>query len=201
MGLIQHAEDHVSLGIHGRLALTSVNAEWFAAHRNEVPLMLRPPDEVVTDRREGDNVMCTAGLTVLASAIAWSGIQDQATNLGVSSSYLTPLWGAVGNGSPVTPAASDTALVAELERQTVGASASSPATASIPSQFTWLFYFPQPATAWTVTEAGVFCNGSSNDATIASAGVMLDHWALSPSVSVPTTDTLILQCSFSITGV
>ena len=186
-----------SVTFHGRLSVTSVDARWFERHREDASLMMRPPDSAITDRREGDNVMCTAGLTVLAAALVWSGIQDQAANLGVSSTYLTPLWGAVGSGSG-TVSASDTALFTELGRQTVGAGASVPATSSLAAQLTWLFYFPQPSVSWTVTEAGVFANGSSDDSSLATAGVLLDHWAFSPTLTVPTTDTLILQSSFSI---
>lgn len=149
------------------------------------------PDGTVRDRREGRNIVCTNGFTVLAAALVWSGIQDQAANLGVTSpTYLTPLWGAVGSGSG-TPAKSDTALFSELGRQTVGAGASSPATVSVSAQATWLFYFPQPGSTWTVTEAGVFANGTS----AAGSGTLVDHWAFSPSVSVPTSDTLLLEVS------
>jgi len=156
------------------------------------------PDGSVRDRREGDNIMCLAGKTVLASALVWSGIQDQASNLGITTStYLTPLWGAVGSGAG-TVANTDALLFNELGRQTVGAGAFSPATASISAQVTWLFYFPAPATAWTVTEAGVFANGTSSNATVAQAGTLIDHWAFSPPLSVPTTDTLLLQATFSI---
>lgn len=168
--------------IKGRLSLTVVK-----------------PDGSIRDRREGDNIMCTAGKTALAASLVWSGIQDQADNLGVTSpTYLTPLWGAVGSGAG-TVAASDTLLFSELSRQTVGAGAFSPATPSITAQVTWLFYFPQPATTWTVTEAGVFANGTSSAATVATAGSLIDHWAFSPSITVPTTDSLILQATFSIT--
>lgn len=172
------------LGIHGRLSLTVLDE-----------------DEQIVDYREGDNVMCTAGLTVLASALVWSGIQDQAAALGVTTpSYLTPLWGAVGSGVG-TVAPSDVLLFNELGRQTVGAGASSPATPSINALCTWLFYFPQPTSTWTVTEAGVFANGSSNATNTSTAGVMLDHWAFSPSVTVSPANTLILQASFTIAGV
>lgn len=171
------------MGIHGRLSLTVVR-----------------PDGTVRDRREGDNIMCTAGVSVIASALVWSGVQDQAAALGLTTpTYLTPLWGAVGSGAG-TVAASDVALFTELGRQTVGAGAAGPATASIPASVTWLFYFPQPSVTWVVTEAGVFANGSADPSTPATAGVLLDHWGVSPSVTVPTTDTLILQASFSITG-
>lgn len=149
------------------------------------------PDGTIRDRREGRNVVCTTGYTALAAALVWSGIQDQADNLGVTSAtYLTPLWGAVGSGSG-TPAKSDTALFTELGRQTVGAGASSPATSSIAAEATFLFYFPQQLVTWTVTEAGAFAGGTS----AAGSGTLLDHWAFSPSVTVPTTDTLLLQVS------
>lgn len=169
------------LHIKGRLSLTVVDS-----------------DGVVVDEREGDNVMCTAGLGVIASALVWSGLQDRADNLGVTTpSYLTPLWGAVGSGSG-TVAASDTLMFTELSRQMVGAGGSAPATATLPALITWLFYFPSPSVTWNLTEAGVFANGTSNPATVATAGIMLDHWAFSPTVTVTTSDTLILQASFSI---
>ena len=167
-------------GINGHLSLTVLDE-----------------NENVVDFREGDNIMCTSGLTVIAAALVWSGIQDQAANLGVTSpSYLTPLWGAVGSGTG-TVAASNTSLFTELSRQTVGAGASSPATPSINALATWLFYFPSPATTWTVTEAGVFANATSGT----SSGFLIDHWAFSPTVTVTPTNTLILQASFTIAGV
>lgn len=168
-----------SLRIHGHLSLTVVG-----------------PDGEVRDQRDGANVMCTTGLGSLAAALVWAGLEDQAANLGVTSpTYLTPLYGAVGSGSG-TVAASDTALFAELGRQTVGAGASTPATPSIDALATWLFYFPSPASTWTVTEAGVFANATSDSGT----GAMLDHWAFSPTLTVTTADTLILQASFSVGG-
>jgi hypothetical protein len=187
VGLINWLKKPVSSGslsVHGRLSLTVLDEQ-----------------ENVVDYREGDNVMCTNGLTVIANALVWSGIQDQAASLGVTTpTYLTPLWGAVGSGVG-TVAASDTLLFNELGRQTVGAGASTPATASISAQATWLFYFPSPTTTWTVTEAGVFANGSSIPATVASAGTLLDHWAFMPSVTVTSVNTLILQATFNIAGV
>lgn len=168
------------LNLHGRLSLTVLDA-----------------DGIVKDYREGDNVMCTAGLTAIAQSLVWSGIEDQAGNIGVTTAtYLTPLWGAVGSGTGTVDAA-DTQLFTELSRQTVGAGASTPATPSINAQTTWLFYFPSPGTTWTVTEAGVFANASST----ANSGTMMDHWLFSPTVTVTTSDTLILQANFSVAGV
>jgi hypothetical protein len=183
-----------NLSINGHLSLTVVDTEWFTANKDNVSAMVLPPDSAVIDRRDGSNIMCTAGLTALAAALVWSGIQDQGANLGVTSpTYLTPLYGAVGSGAG-TVAASDTQLFTELGRQTVGAGASTPATPSITAQTTWLFYFSSPASTWTVTEAGVFANASAT----ANLGTLLDHWAFSPSVTVTTSNTLILQASFSV---
>lgn len=159
--------------------------------RGRLSLSVLRPDGTVRDRREGDNVMCTNGFTALAAALVWSGIQDQAASLGVTSpTYLTPLYGAVGSGGG-SPAKSDTQLFAELARQAVGAGAASMATPSIAAEATWLFYFPQPGTTWTVTEAGLFANATS----AADSGTMVDHWAFSPNITVLTTDTLLLQIS------
>lgn len=184
------------LSIYGRLSLTVVDTEWFNANREDTDLMLAVPDDVIEDQRIGDNTMCIGGLTVLVGAIAWSGIQDQAANLGVTvPTYLTPLYGAVGSGTGST-ANTDTQLFSELGRVTVGAGASTPATASISGQTTWLFYFSSPATTWTITEAGVFTNASATT----NSGSMLDHFLFSPNVTLPSTNTLILQTSFSFAG-
>lgn len=168
------------LGIHGRLSVTTIK-----------------PDGTIRDHREGDNITCTNGLTVIAASLMWSGLQDQAPNLGlVTPNYLTPLYGAIGTGTG-TVAASDTQLFTEYARQTVGNGAFSPATATINAQTTWLFYFASPATTQTITEAGMFANATNS----ANNGTLLDHWAFSPTVSFPTTDTLILQATFTVSGV
>lgn len=158
------------------------------------------PDGNVVDERHGNNTMCTNGMTAIANALVWSGIQDQAANLGLTTpTYLTPLWGAIGSGT--TPAtAADTLLTAELARSTVGAGSSSPATPTIASQAIWTFYFPAPTTSYTVGEAGVFANGTSSNATVQSAGILLDHWVFSPTVTVTNPNTLILQATFNLTG-
>lgn len=190
-------KSHLSdLGLEGRLTLTVVDSEWFEEHRSDVQLMLAPPDDQIVDQVHGKNTMCVAGLSVLVGAIAWSGVQDQAANIGITTAtFLTPLWGAVGTSTGTT-ANTDTQLFSELSRQSVGAAASTPATPTINGQTTWLFYFPQPATTWTVTEAGVFCNASSS----VNSGSMLDHFVFGTPLTVPPSNTLILQTSFAIAG-
>lgn len=171
--LAMKREDAISL--KGRLTVASIG-----------------PDGEITDRAEGFNVVCTTGFSALAAALVWSGIQDQATNLGISTStYLTPLYGAVGSGVG-SPAKSDTALFSELGRVAVSGGGATPASASVAAMASWLFYFPNPTSNWTVTEAGLFASATSTSGT----GSMLDHWAFSPSVSVPTTNTLVLEVSF-----
>lgn len=167
---------HEGIELHGHLKLTVLD-----------------PDGGVVDERAGENVVCTTGFTDIAAALVWAGIQDQAANLGITSpTYLTPLYGAVGSGA-ATPVKSDTQLVSELGRQTVGGGASTPASSSVAALATWMFFFPNPTTNWTVTEAGIFAYATS----AANSGSMLDHWAFSPTLSVLTTNTLILQVSFA----
>lgn len=151
---------------------------------------LGSPD-AVGEHREGGNVMCTTGYGALAAALVWAGLQDQAANLGLTSpTFLTPLYGAVGSGTG-TPSKADAALFTELGRQTVGAGASNPASSSIAAYATWLFYFPSPSVAWTVAEAGLFAGASVT----ANSGTMIDHWSFSPTLSVPTNDSLLLEIS------
>lgn len=154
-------------------------------------------DGAIVDHREGDNVVCVTGLTAMAAALVWSGIEDVAADIGVTSpTYLTPLYGAIGTGTGVV-ASTDTALFSEFSRIQVGAGASVPATPSINSQVTWQFYFPQPSTNVTITEAGIFANASAT----AGAGLMMDHWTFSPTISFVAANTLLLQVSFSLAGV
>lgn len=169
-----HAPHTDTLTVRGRLALTVLDADGTAA-----------------ERRRGDNVVCTTGWTAFAAALVWSGIQDQAANLGITSAtYLTPLYGAVGSGAG-SPAKADTQLFSELSREPVSGAGSTPASSTVAAAASWLFYFPSPASTWTVTEAGVFAGAS----TAANSGSMVDHWAFSPSLTVLTTQTLILEVS------
>ncbi len=162
------------LRLRGRLTLTALH-----------------PDGSVADRREGDNVVCTTGYSALAAALVWSGIEDQAANLGVTAAtYLTPLYGAVGSGAG-TPVKADTTLFSELGRQAVSGGGATPASSTIAAAATWLFYFPSPASTWTVTEAGLFAGATS----ASGSGSMIDHWAFSPTLTLPTTQTLVLQVS------
>lgn len=171
---------HGDIGIKGRLSITTFN-----------------PDGSVDDHREGDNVTCTNGLTIIAAALVWAGIQDVAGDLGVTTpTYLTPLYGAIGTGTG-TVAASDTTLFTEYARIQVGAGAAVPATPTLNAQTTWQFYFPQPTVTQTITEAGVFGLATS----VSGSGTMMDHWAFSPTVTFSTSNTLLLQVSFAISGV
>lgn len=176
-GRRRHVRRTEGLLLHGKLALTVLG-----------------PNGEVHDHREGDNVICTTGFTAITAALVWSGIQDQATALGATTpTYLTPLYGAVGSGAGV-PAKGDTQLFSELGRQVVGGGGATPATSTIAAQATWLFFFPNPVSTWTVTEAGVFAGATAT----ANSGSMVDHWAFSPSVSVPPADTLVLQVSLTL---
>lgn len=155
------------------------------------------PDGAPKASRRGHNTMCAAGLTALAQTIMWSGAEDVAANEGITGPlFLAPLWGAVGSGTQ-TPAATLTALAAELDRGTVSSAGFGAASGTGSASTSFVFYFPGPATAWTVTEAGLFASGSSAPG----SGSMVDYWQFSPSLSVQSPDSLVLQATFTIGGV
>ncbi len=162
--------------------------------RGDITLTVLGEDGREKHRQGGHNVLCTTGYTALAAALVWAGLQDQAASIGVTNpTYLTPLWGTVGGGAGIA-AKSDIQLFNELGRQTVSAGASAPASPSIGAQATWLFYFPVPATPWTITEAGVFAGGTS----VPNSGSLIDHYVFSPSIPLGTTDSAILQVSLTL---
>lgn len=159
--------------------------------RGHFVLTVHDADGHEVDRREGDNVICATGYTAIAAALMWSGIQDQANNLGITSpTYLTPLYGAIGSGTG-SPSSADTQLYSELERTTVGAGGNTPATTTVSALCTWAFFFPNPVSTISVTEAGVFANATDT----ANSGSMVDHWAFSPTLSVPPANSFVLQVS------
>lgn len=157
-----------------------------------------PESAAVDEHFHGTNLITTAGYTALCQALVWSGLQDQASLLGLSAAntytFLTPLWGAVGSGTSVTPAKADTQLAVELGRNTIGSGASLPASSALAAATVWQFFFPQPATSWTVTEAGVFANATS----AVNTGTLLNHLLITPNVVIPTTNTGVFQMSLQL---
>jgi hypothetical protein len=142
------------------------------------------------DMREVGNIACTAGLGWLASAIMWSGVEDQAAAQGNPFAPITaaPIYGAVGDGT-TTPTSGDAALASELGRAVVAAESFSAAT------WTWVFFFGVTAAAWTISEAGVFLNATET----AGDGKLLDRALISPSVAKPAASTATLQVTFALT--
>jgi hypothetical protein len=163
--------------------------------RGIMDLWVLGPDgwDDVHDHFSGENVVCTTGFTQFSQALVWSGIEDQAVNLGVTSpTYLAPIWGAIGTSS--TPALkADTQLGAEVTRVTVGAGGATPASPTVAALATWLFYYPNPTSAISVNEFGVFAQASS----AANAGSLLNHWVFPSTIPFPTADTLVVQVAFS----
>lgn len=150
------------------------------------------PDGSLVDTVTAPNVMCTVGLTAIASALVYAGIADQAASLGVTSAtILGPLWGAVGNGSG-TPAAADVTLFSELGRGYASAGAYVPASPSAGAQVTWVCFFGTSSADWTITEAGVFAQASS----AVNTGVLLDHASL--AVTKLAAQTAALQLMLTI---
>lgn len=165
-----------SVEIHGHLTLTRIG-----------------PDGKVLEQRAGENLVTTNGFSQIAAALVWSGIEDQAPTLGITSAtFLAPLYGAVGS-STTTPTKTDARLGAELGRATVGGAGSTPASSTVAAAATFVFYLPNPPVTWTVTEAGIFAGAT----TTANSGTLLDHWQFSPTLTVSTSDSLILQMSLT----
>jgi len=158
-------------------------------------------DDEKTSHHEADNVICIAGLSDVASAIAYLGVQDIATDIGTSPITITPLYGAIGIGDVTTtpPALTDTQLVNEVSRVTASASGFSPALGSNPGQAIWQFQFPinNTGTSYTLTEAGVFVLATS----ATNSGDMFDHAAFSPTVTWPSGQFLILSLQLSLYAV
>lgn len=136
-----------------------------------------------------ENLMCNAGMAVLASAMMWSCMQDQNANMGTPFSpiYCTPAYVAVGSGD-TSPTVNDTQLTTELGRVTIASSGYAS------DAFVLLGVFPAPASEWTVAEAGLFLQASST----ANSGYLLDHALVSPTVTVTTSQTLSAQVTFTI---
>ncbi len=71
----------VKVGIRGRLKLQT----W--------------RDGQLTGEQVAENIVCLNGLSDLAAAVAWAAAQDQGAQIGAVSNFLTPVYGAVGNGT------------------------------------------------------------------------------------------------------
>jgi len=167
--------------------------------QGEFTLTVHGPDGRIQDRRQQKNLMCSAGLAVLTSAVNWSGVVDQnlpaglglpeATAVGgipTGGIYLFPLYGAVGSSS--TPAtAGDTQLGAELGRETIANSFAAS------NQIVWTCFLPTTPVDWLISEAGMFANSSAT----ADSGALLDRTVFGSSITKPASSTGTLQISFS----
>lgn len=154
-----------------------------------ISFQLYEGDELV-DSRECRNLVTTAGLTALASALNWSAISDQAANLGLNTPYsLAPAYGAVGTGTtPVT--ALDTALTTEIQRGTVSqASAAN-------GQSALSFFFGSTQAVGTISEAGLFAGASITPG----SGILVDHVLISPPLNKTNIQTMTMQVSFTLTS-
>ena len=155
-------------------------------------------DDVCTSRHEAENTICIAGLTDVAAAISYLGVQDIATDIGTSPVVITPIYGAIGTGDVTTvpPAVTDTQLVNEIGRATASASGYAPALGSNPGQSIWQFQFPinTSGTTYTLTEAGVFVLAQD----ITNDGDLFDHAAFNPTVQWPVGQFIVLSLQLSL---
>lgn len=142
----------------------------------------------LVETRTNKNLVTTAGLAALAAALNWSGISDQAANLGLNTPYsLAPVYGAVGTGTlPVT--AIDTALGNEVARGTVSQSSASN------GQSAWSFFFGSSQAVGTISEAGAFAGATLTPG----SGILIDHVLISPAITKTNTQTMTMQVSFTL---
>lgn len=162
-------------------------------------------DNCVTGEWTNENTMCIAGLSDIAAAIAYLGVQDIANNIDTVPAVITPIYGALGNGNVTAypPSVVDTTLVNELDspygRTTASSSAFAPALGTNPAQVIWQFAFPinTSGSNFTITEAGIFA--LANDAS--GSGDMIDHAAFNPTVTWPNGQSLILSLQLSLYAV
>ena len=154
-----------------------------------------------TARWETDNTVCIAGLTDVAGALSYLGVQDIADEIGTSPYVITPIYGALGTGDVTTnpPSVSDIQLVNEITRTTATASGFVPALGANPGQAVWQFQFPinNSGADYVLTEAGVFT--LAEDITI--NGDLLDHAAFNPLATLPAGQSLILSLQLSLYAV
>lgn len=197
MGSVIEMSD--SARVMGRIAVATYEFrdEWKGLSKKALlkEMLQVQPDESTTV----DNVMCVNGLGLLVQALNWSGVEDQNANMGspFSTTYLAPLYGAVGTGNTAV-VDTDTQLTAESTnspRTTVTAGATQNASHLNPSAVSWSFIFGLPVSGSTVVaEAGLFGQATS----VANSGQIIDHALISPTVTQGPTQlmTLIVTLSF-----
>jgi hypothetical protein len=157
--------------------------------------------DILIQHHEAENTICSAGLTDVAGALAYLGVEDIADQIGTSPYVITPLYGAIGTGDVANtpPAVSDVQLLNEISRSTASASGYVPALGANPGQAVWQFQFPinNDPTAYTLTEAGVFVLAED----ITNMGDLFDHAAFNPTVTWPIGQSLVLSLQISLYAV
>jgi hypothetical protein len=155
----------------------------------------------IVNKYEADNTICIAGLSGVASALSYLGVQDIASNIGSTPVIITPLYGAVGVGDVTTtpPSVNDTQLAYEVSREPAADSGFAPAVGVNPAQSIWQFQFPINNTGGDIllTEAGVFILASPN----INSGDMFDHAAFAPTVTWASGQSLVLSLQISLYAV
>ena len=176
------------LGLRGRVLATTY--QWRGDYERSLTC---EPDET----RVSHNILCDNGLTLLTSAIAWSCGEDQNANMGApmpsAGIYAAPIYGAIGTGTG-TPAGHDATLFTENSRGVVTGAGYAAAYYPSPALFSWLFLFPIPTTALTISECGVFFQATATPA----SGQLFNHALISPTITQSTTQIFTLNISIAI---
>jgi hypothetical protein len=148
-----------------------------------------------------NNTICIAGLTDVAGALSYLGVQDIADEIGTTPYIITPVYGALGTGDVTNnpPSVADVQLVNEITRTTATASGFVPALGANPGQTVWQFQFPinNSGADYSLTEAGVFVLAEN----VTNNGDLLDHAAFNPLATWPAGQSLILSLQLSLYAV
>ena len=166
-----------------------------------IQFLVHNADGSLAEERTVANTSCAEGLTIFATAVAWSAIEDQNANMGSPFSspyYLAPVYGAVGT-SATAVTVNDSQLTAEsaiLTRQVCSSYGTTAASGSTGSMATFSFFFPIPGSSVVVAEAGMFLQATST----INSGFILDHALISPTVTVGTNQTATLNVTFTFSA-
>lgn len=158
--------------------------------RGDITLVVCNADGSIAEERHERNLLCNAGLAVLAASVCYSGAADQQANLGgiPPTTYMYPMYGAVGTASP-TPLVTDVALGAELARNVLSEASYSG------GQVLYTFYFGTTASPWSLTECGVFLQAGSTSG----SGQLLNHSVFS-TVTKGAAQTLSMMVTFTFSN-
>jgi len=177
-------------GANVRLALVRLAPDLPAPA--ELAAFLARHPERVRDRRAAGNAVCDAGLNTLVQALAYNGVADIASAIGVSPAAADPIYGALGTSSSQAPSASDVRLGNELSVAGARSPITSAAMDGVAGTVTLSFWYGSMINIVT-REFGVFLAAT----TTRNSGALLSRSTYA-SITKLGTDGLLVQVEFGL---